>query len=430
MYLRLIDTFKKLKSSEFVSNSFTLIGGVIVAQGLPFFFYPIFSRIYSPDDFGLLATITSIIPILTILSSGMFEGAILVSKSKEESANLVGLILVRSIFFLLIFTLIFKIYSNKISIYFREPELGKWLLLIPLMVFSTVLYNVFNEWCVAYKYFKELAVNKVINTSLISGSKFFFGIIKLTNSGLVFGELIGRFFSAVVCLFRALKYDSYFFFRISSRQFLPILKKYKNFPRFLLPDQILNYVGGAIHVFFIGAYFGNNELGYVSMGMSLLTVPVTVISASIKDVFRQKANLEFKINGTCRSLYINLLIPLLIFGFIFFGILYFIIPTCFDLFLGPQWQKTVVYSQILIPMFFVNFVSMSLGGVLIITGKMIVSIYWQLFTIILSSIAFLIGVYFFQSITETLILFSIARTISYIVYAMISYFYTESRYSK
>ncbi len=417
------DLINKYKSSEFVKNSFTLTLGTSIAQILPFIFYPILGRIYTPSEFGVLATISAITPILTIFASGMYEGAILISKSKIEAANIIGLIILRSLFVLTFFLLVIFFFANEISIVLKEPGVEGVLFVAPFASFAMVIYNCFNEWCVTNKYFYTLSINKIINTSTVSVGKTIFGLSHFLSSGLVWGDLVGKLVSAVSCVYRAFKSDNFYFSKIKFRKFKSLAKKYNNFPKYLMTDQILNNIGGSIHIFFVSIYFDNKELGYLSMAMTFLTVPVTVISSAIKDVFRQKANNEFIQTGSCRPTYLRLLKPITLFSLIFFSILFFILPSSFLFVLGNQWQKTGVYAQILVPMFITNFISMSLGGVLIIANKIKISLVWQLFTIFMSASSFIIGIHIYNDITITIILFMIARSISYILYGYLSYYF-------
>lgn len=418
--------FSSIKGSEFFNNFFKLSSGIVLAQVLPILFYPLLSRIYTPSDFGLLATASAIVPILSIISSGMYESAILVTKDKQEAANLVGLVLFRSSIFSIILILSVYFFSASFLDYLN-PGLEDWLIFTPLISFFTVIFNCYNEWCVRNKYFSHLAINKIFNTSAVTASKVIFGFAKMSSNGLVLGDIVGKFLSSVSSTYKAILLDKKYFSLISINQIIKISKIYSNFPRVLMADQIFNNLGGAIHIFFIGIYFNNDELGYVSMAMSLLTVPVTVISAAIKDVFRQKAIEVYAISGNCRNIYLRLLKPLIIFGFLFFGLLYFIMPTLLIKFLGPQWSKTATYSLILLPMFYTNFVSMSLGGILILSNKLIVSLYWQILTILLGALAFIIGIFVFKDIVMSLVLFSFARTITYILYGIISYYFAKSK---
>lgn len=419
------DFFIKLRRSAFARDAFILTLGTVIAQILPFLFYPLLGRIFNPAEFGLLATITAIIPFVTILASGMYENAILLAESKQEAANVVGMIMFRSLVVTLLFGLLLYPLSPLLSKLLNEPELSKWLFVVPISAFAMVIYSCFNEWCVTNKYFVSLSWNKITYTSAITLGKVGFGTVRIFGNGLILGDLLGKLLTATMCIYRAFCFDKTVFQQIKFSQFKLVARKYVKISRYLIPDQVLNNIGGSIHIFFIGTYYSITELGYISLAVSLLTVPVTVISSSIKDVFRQKANEEYVVSGNCRNTYLRLLKPIAFFSLIFFIPLYFILPTLFPFFLGSKWAISGLYAQLLLPMFVTNFISMSLGGVLIITKKIQVSLIWQIYTIVVSLFAFIIGIFWFKNIEATLLCFMVARSSAYLLYMVLSYYYAK-----
>jgi O-antigen/teichoic acid export membrane protein len=400
--------------------------GTIVAQILPFLFYPYFSRIFSPSDFGLFATISTLIPFFAILASGTYENSILLSKDKQEAASLIVMILIRSSFILFLSWLIFEIFAIQIGELLNEKRLEKWIFIIPICSFATIIYNLFNEWCVTHKYFMALSVNKIINTSSIAIGKLLFGLSSLISNGLILGDLFGRALTAIICIIRVSQRDSFIFSRVKMNDLRSLSTKYNNFPRLYLPDQFLNLIGGSLHVFVIGIFFSSEDLGYFSLAASILTVPVTVVSSAIKDVFRQRANQYYSETGSCRVLYIKLLVPIAILTIILSIPFYYLLPKGFSVFFGKNWSRAGMFAQILLPMFVTNFISMSLGGVLLISKKYIVSLLWQAGTILLSIFAFFFGICIYNSIEFMLYFFMIARTIAYLIYIVLSYYYAAN----
>lgn len=415
-----------LKNS-FLRDALTISTGTVIAQIVPLVLYPLLARIYTPEDFGLLAIILAVVPILTITFTGMYEGGILVSESKKEAANLVFFILFRSFIVFCIVMLLYFI-VNHFTYLFPESNhsLIKIFYVVPICALSLVFFNCFNEWCVTYKYFINLSFNKMFFTSSIGLSKIFFGLTKFIDEGLIFGDLLGKVLTAKYSVFIALKKDSKYFFQVNFKKFKYLRQKFINFPKFLLPDQLVNNLSGSVHVFFIGLFFGNEELGYFAMAASLLTVPVTVITAAVKDVFREKANREYKISGNCRPLIISTIKPITFISLIFFIPIYFILPQAFVIGLGDQWINSGIYAQILVPMYITNFISMSFGGILIISDKMNISFYWQIYNLTITIFAILIGYFYYNDIKMMLIGYMLARTSAYLLYIVISYYYAKN----
>ena len=160
---------KKIGSSDFIKNSLTLSGGVALAQVLPFLFYPVLGRIFTAEEFGLLAVLTSITSVLAVVGSGKYESGILVAGDKNEAANLalfavvMGLATMAVSWVLMQFVLI-----RPLTAWLDEPQLEHWIFVCPLAAFFIIVFNVYNEWCVRESYFKALSVNKIVNSAAIT----------------------------------------------------------------------------------------------------------------------------------------------------------------------------------------------------------------------------------------------------------------------
>ena len=70
--------------SEFVRNSAKLLSAGVIAQAIGILIYPILTRIYAPEDFGLLNLFQSIAGVLIILSTAEYQYAILLPKEDAQ----------------------------------------------------------------------------------------------------------------------------------------------------------------------------------------------------------------------------------------------------------------------------------------------------------------------------------------------------------
>ncbi len=416
-----------LTQSEFVRNTMIIGIGTSIAQLFPMLFYPILSRLFSPAEFGLLATLTAITGILAVLASGKYESAILIADSKEEAANLIGLTLALSFFFLIVSIIVLQLGYRHLENWLNEPGLAYWLFICPISAFAIIIFNCYNEWCVRNKYFSTLAVNKVTNASSTTLSKLFLGLIKISGNGLALGDLLGRLVSAGICLYRAIKIDKETFTKISILKFKPLAIKFKEFPKYTLPDQLLSQIGGTLPILFIGTFYNSTEVGYYGMTMNILSVPVSVVSIAIRDVFRQKANEDYLKTGSCKSLFVKLLKNISILGILGSIGLFFILPTLFSFVLGKEWQISGEYSRILLPMITLSFISMSLSGVLIIRKKMNISMFWQIYYVLSTLLSLIIGFLVFNNLKMVLICFAIGRSSAYLMYILLSFHFSKAQ---
>lgn len=419
-------TFQKLSlKGDFLKNTLTLTLGTSVAQAFPILFYPLLGRLFSPADFGLLATITSITAILAVLSTGGYEGSILITNTKKEAANVVGLVLILSITVLGVSFILLQSFSTQIDLLFNDRNLSKWLFLCPITAISIIIYNCYNEWCVKNKYFVNLSWNKIINSGSTTLGKVFFGFFTFFSSGLLIGDVLGRIISAIGCTVRMLKIDSVSFYQISFRRMYVLAKRYKAFPRFSLPGQLIDTVNTQLPTLVIASVFYTSQVGYFAMAGNLLSVPASVISIAVKDVFRQRAFEEWQKYGNCQAIYKKtvkvmfiIILPLSIF-------LMIILPTVFSVMLGEEWRVAGHFARILVPNVSVLFMFQVVAAVFIIANKMKISFYWQIFSICLTVISLSVGCFILKDIELTLILYVAARCI-----ANLTRFYLTYKYSK
>jgi len=416
---------KKSIKSEFAKNALTLTIGTSIAQAFPIFFYPILGRIFVPSDFGLLATLTSITSILAVVGSARYESSILIAASKKEAANIVGLVLILSFSTSVISFFGLHFFSTQLVNWFDEPEINKWLFIPPISAFAIIIFKTYNEWCVRNKYFISLSWNKIINASATTLSKVALGLLKYTNNGLVVGDLIGRVISALGCIIRALITDKEAFLQVSYKKIISVAKQYKDFPKFYLPGSLIDVVNSQLPTFMIAAFFNSREVGFFAMAGSILSVPASVISVAVMDVFRQRANEEWVKFGNCINIYKKavkymffIIVPVSIF-------LVFFLPDLFSIILGKTWYTAGIYARILLPNVVILFMFQVVSAIFVITNKMKASFIWQIYSITLTLVALYLGGYVFKDIKMTLICYVVARSI-----ANLSRFYLTYKYAQ
>ena len=107
-----------------------------------------------------------------------------------------------------------------------------------------------------------------------------------------------------------------------------------------------------------------------------------------------------------------------------FAIIAFL-PSIFGFVLGQQWEIAGQYSQILLPMMTLSFISMSLSGVFVVVRKMKISLLWQIYYTAITVTSLLIGFFIFKTMMGTLLCFAVGRGSAYLLYIILSYKYSK-----
>jgi len=389
----------KVVKSEFAKNVVTLMTGSTIAQILPIALTPVLTRLFSPEEFGVFAFYMSLVTFLLVISSGRYEQAIILPKKDKEAVNILGLsFYILTIYTVLISVLIF-LFKDFIYEKINNPELEKWIWLIPFCVFFASAYKIFTYWTNRKKRFDRTSYATLSQTSsrvsfqLIGGLFKFTDIIKniqlieffksifnkkyllpvgLTPLGVgsfVLSYLAGFFIGTLVFLMSFLKNDFQLTKEIEKKEMYRLAKVYKKFPKInslhALGDEFKNLGVNSVIIYAFNDVF----LGFYSMTFRVLRAPLSVIGNSFAQVFFQRAaelyannqNLVPLIKSTVKKLS---LIALPIFLMIlFFG------PFLFGFVLGEKWRIAGEYAQYLTPWLYLNFTISPIQQVAIILNK-------------------------------------------------------------
>lgn len=417
-----------INHSKFVKDIFTLLTGTTIAQALPIILMPVVSRLYSPDDFAILAFFLSSVAILSSGISLKYELSIILPKKNEDASYLLLLSISLSIIFSVLFLLAITIFNERLTLFIdkEQNEIAYWLYFIPLASLLLGINNSFAHWYIRKSLFKQFATSKVLQTSSMTFTQITLGLLKFTPKGLLFAELFGRFaatfFFTVKLITKKSLYRRNIKFNIIKKLFI----RYKDFPRFSLPASFLNVVTNQAPVFIIGSYFGGFALGNYALMERALAVPIALIGQSILDVFKQKAMSDYHENGNCINIYKKTFKSLLFISIIPALVLFFFAPILFEYIFGENWKLAGDYAQIMSVLFIFRFTASPLGFVLYITEKQKIEMVWQFFLLLMTILSFGIGI-FFNNLKYGLISFSISYSIMYCIYLILSYNFAKGK---
>ena len=342
---------QKLKpKSEFSRNVLTLMTGTTIAQAIPIAISPILTRIYSPEDFGIFALYMSIVSIFGVIVTGQYELAIMLPKNEKDAFNIFYLSILLALVISCILLVIIIIFNQSITSLIDKPEISNWLYLIPISILFTGLFNSFNYLFNRNKEYKLLAKTKVTQSFVNSGSILTYGFFSLTSLGFISSYVIAQFI-AILFFLKQFKLNNFSLFNKS--KILILAKKYKKFPKITMPHSIFSNLSQNLPILILSKYFTSDDVGFFSFGNKIVGMPLSLVSNAYYQVFFQsfreeKDKLQFYKQ---KFKQVNLVfLPL-------FVMLWFLLPDIFSFIFGEKWKIAGEYSQILLPLLYMKFLS-------------------------------------------------------------------------
>jgi O-antigen/teichoic acid export membrane protein len=376
--------------SEFGRNVLTLFTGTTISQVIPFIISPILTRLYSPEDFGLLALFVSVFSIVSIIVTLQYEAAIVLPKEDSDAASLVRLCLILTSAITIISLLISIFFNNTITRWLGDDNLSYWLYFVPIPVFLTGIYNTLNYWATRKKQYKRLAYRTISQSTTTGGLKVLFGFIGAVRSGLITATLIGQTTATTVLAWFTWKDDKKILRNVSKKDMLKNAVAYKDFPKYTAWQGFFDMFNASGTTFLISAFFGSLTLGLYSFTLSLLQKPMQLIGNSVAQVYYQKASELYNEGNNIWEITKKLLIRLTIIALIIFTPLAIAGPKLFSFVFGKNWYDAGIYAQLLLPWMVVRFIGSPITSCINILGKQKEFLYYTIFiNVIFPTILFL-----------------------------------------
>ena len=417
------EQIRKIARSELVRNSAKLLSANVIAQAIGLLVYPILTRIYSPEDFGLLNLFLSIGNICLLISTGEYRYAILLPKNDEETIGLVKLCfkLVCGTSVLLMVTIpLVPMFSDL----FRVQDLQSIYWMIPIYILVLGIWETLSKWHLRRKEFSILSEFQVVHSGTSAFSKIAFGWCGYTRLGLVFSTLIAPMLSILIYGIRHFK--SILPLR-SNNNYLStaLLQKYRNFPLLTLPRALTNTLGDSLPALILTPVFGLSSLGFYSMALIVLRPIQMIVNALYQTLYEDVAAKKRNLN-TIKSTLLRVFVRLLLYGIIPFVILMIFAPSLISFLLGENWLQTGIYIRYLCPFFFCIFLSGAFCFIPELFNKQKIFLAIEILFFLLQIGAMLLGV-FFRNIDLIIISISIVGTFI-ICIQLVFYYKTITEY--
>ena len=353
-------SLSSIVKSSGVRNFTKLLSANVVAQIIGLVVYPILTRMYAPEDFGLLNLFLSIGGVLAILSTAEYYYAIVLPKEEKDAEQVLGV----GVLWLVTTTVLVGLsvaFSKPISLLFKSPNLASYYWLMPLYVFAMGAWNLLNYWYIRHKDYNPISRYQVSQNVLSAGGKLGMGWGGVLQGGMIYSVVVAPLISLLSSWVVARKTLLPAWRRISWRGVREQGQVYRNFPCFVLPRSFVNMLAGQMPVLLLTPFFGGEAVGFLSLAILLGYTPIGTITRAIYQVMYQhtmeQVHEQKPIGQIFRKFILSasaIIIP------VFVG-LWFVLPQLTAWLLGAEWHVSGEYIRWMLPWLYVSLLSCSIN---------------------------------------------------------------------
>jgi len=398
---------KKNIYNNFRSAVLTISVATIIAQLITTLSTIFIARLYETEEIGILSLFVAAIALLSPISSLRLETAICIPESNKLGTNIVissiGILLA----YIAIISLILIIFAEPIFKQLNFLELIDYSWLIPIAVFLSGIYRIFNYWAIRKKQDKKIGKTRILQSAFSMLIQI--ALNSLNAIGLIIGYIVGQS-TGFVSLAKGFKFSDF--------NFDLLIEGYKKYYKQSIISSIglyMNVISNQLPLLVVGSIFGLETAAYYFLVNKLIKSPMTMIGRTINDlILREDTQKIHTFSRLIRYSHEKL-------SFIFMPACLFVFihgPLIFEYFLGEEWRKSGVMASYLMPMLYMQITTQPFSNVFYMLKKSSIFTIWQISLLCITVLSLYIASSENDIIT-TLIYLSFSGVLMYIVLALI-----------
>jgi len=348
----------------------TLAQGAIVARIIGVISIPVLTRLYAPEDYGVLAMYTALIAMVAPILTARYVQAIPLPKSEIIAAALFYLCLKYIVINAAIIFIIFYFFGDDFFKLIGMQSLAKWWVLLVLGIVSTAFYELLTLWATRAKRYRELSSSQVSLSIQGVLLKIVLGVFSMQPAGLLVGQFVSQGGGAGGLLRNSYKSLISLRDKIDKSKIRFARRYYWQFPVYRLPSEFLAILSVQAPILMMALLYGDANTGMLSLALSALSLPSSLIGVSISRAYyaevaslgRKKAKEIKKLTFDVQKKLFMISLPIMV-------VLVMFSQQLFSFAFGKEWEDAGTYAAILAPYVLFQFTSSPLMKVINVVGS-------------------------------------------------------------
>lgn len=372
MKLRIFTQFNSIMARSIA----VMFGGTVLAQGVTFAVTPLLSRLFSPNDFGVLGAFVAVLTIIISFSSLKYELAIPQASIKKHSVELMVLCLY------ILFSISFIVAGFLFLLWvFGVYYMGPYFLALPVAVFFAGSFQIATYYSIKEKDFFLLSKANVSRSSVQAFLQVVSGLLSLGSGALILSYAFSQAVGSFEILYRALK--GFKFPR--GLRLLALCKKYIRFPKFSASASTLNTAATNSLPFVIIYFWTVGDAGLFALTQRAMGVPMAFLGAAVANVYlAELPNILHRDPAEAKVFYLKSLRNLILAGLPMVAASTLILFYFSEYIFGDEWNGISGLVVVLAPFFLGQFVASPLSQTLNVIGRQDVQLIWDVCRLIVA----------------------------------------------
>lgn len=401
-----------LPEGRFLRGASQLVIGTVAGQVLVILSAPLLTRLYTPEEFGVLAVYVAILAFVASVSTLQYDIAVPLPRTDRSSTTILTLSLIASLIITAICAVAVAIYGHLLMKWTNTPSLAPYLWALPLGVLVGGAHRTFTYWGLRKTAFGLIARTRLQQGGFMATTQVLFGYLHWGVFGLIAGHVIGLS-AGLFSLIRFWAQEGFMTLRrVTVVRLRKMAIRYKDLPVYSTSGALVNTIGQQLPLLLFAGVYSPTIAGLYLLGQRVANAPVSLFAEAIGKVFFVSAVEAQRDNGL-PDLVLKVFEALLKICLAPLILLAIVAPELFAIVFGPVWSEAGRYLQIMITWIAASFVFIPLLTLCTVLYRIKADMYFQLALAVARVAGLWIGSVFGGPLMAVA-LFSLGGTVVYI----------------
>ncbi|UAX00106.1 oligosaccharide flippase family protein [Halopseudomonas nanhaiensis] len=420
--------------SSLLRNIATVVSGTAGAQALTLAFMPVITRIYGPENYGVLGVFMGLAMMLIPVAALCYPTSIVLPRRDSDALKLVKLSLLMATFvssLLAIFLLVAgDWFAEALSVEAAVP----FLMLLPAVTFAGAALETAQQWLFRKQLFRVTAKAAVAYSLLHNSIRSLAGLVSPTAAVLVVTTGFGPLLHSALLLLGIrkgppLQVKPEVEQRQSPVRMRDLAGRYQDFPKFRAPQMLINTVSQNLPTLVLAAYFGPAAAGFFALCKQALTMPTHLVGKSVADVYYPKLARSIQHGEPIAGTVMKAVAGLAAVGLVPFALVFATGPWLFATVFGEEWRTAGEYARWLALAEYAVFASRPCTVAVPALGLQRLSLIFEICSTTLRVSALYFGAVVLGEQMDTVMAFSIASIIIYCALVLVVFIKARAWYA-
>lgn len=336
----------RLKQSVYLNNIAKLSSGNVMIYFISLISLPITTRIYSPEDYGIMAKYAMILAILSIFVTSHFVHAINIGSRVKDTINIAAAAFVINLCYSVLLVLLLVLVPTR----FLESQLygyTEFAYILPFSVFSLALSTIIENFLVKLGEYSRTVVFRLIISLITVCIVITVGFVKQGPYGLLISSIFGSLVSVIFALTFFFKHHRDKLKLVNTNRIFVVVKREMGVFYYLFPGDIFNTFLKQFPILIIDQYKDPILIGIYDFAKRVTLLPSQLVGSSVLDVLKRSASEELVMYGHSKKSFRNALVMLTAIATPVFFIFVLFAPIVVNTVFPAKWHDSIIIIQIM-----------------------------------------------------------------------------------